>query len=206
KIPGGLRITDFEDGDSRDASRQELRRRVTMASAPTSDQGLHGDAPAGADRDLLRKIQSGTRIWLMRGAAARAISTPTNLLLIALVSPAEFGVLAVIRGMVSLVYFVSDLGSEAAMVRRRVAPTTQEMSALVGFRLLVLSAIVFGFWLITGAGTGVGMLAPELDGRLVALFAVFLVTPLQLAGRVRIERALDFGKLGFIEVSTILVE
>jgi len=155
---------------------------------------------------LLAKAKRAVRIWFVRGALGRLVSISTNLLLLALVSPTQLGILAVVRGTIGIVYFLSDLGFESALVRRPAPPSEAEMGALTGFRIVAIALILGAGFAIPQASTLFGTLAPQWSPWVLALLAAFLVTPMQLGSKIRLERNLEFGKLGFVEVSAIILE
>ena len=90
---------------------------------PALGDGLRGAELEDAEHaDLLKRSIRGANVLLVRGLLLRVISASTNFALIALVLPAELGIFAVVRGALSTVQFVTELGFELAMIRRRENP------------------------------------------------------------------------------------
>ncbi|MEJ7811815.1 MAG: oligosaccharide flippase family protein [Gemmatimonadaceae bacterium] len=155
---------------------------------------------------MLRRGIHGARVLLVRGVVLRAISASTNFILIVLVAPAEFGLLAVVRGAFVAIQFVSDLGFELAMIRRAEEPSQREMAAFGGFRILVLLAVFATALGSTYVVTVFGLLPGQWSGWMLAAIASLLMTPLQTVCKIRLERDLQFTKLSFLEVNGILLQ
>jgi O-antigen/teichoic acid export membrane protein len=155
---------------------------------------------------LLTRGLAATRVLLLRGFVLRIISFSTNLVLIALITPAEFGMLAVVRGAFSLVEFASELGFQMALIRRSEAPTPAQLAGLAGFRSLVFAGalLVAAAW--PPVRTVFGLLPNELGVWMLGSLAFLLVTPTQSASKVLLERDLNFTRLSVIEVTGVLLQ
>lgn len=163
-----------------------------------------------SDRDtgvhpLVERAAAGARLLTARGVGMRAVSTLANLALIALVAPSDLGLLAVVRGIAGLAGTSSDFGFAWALLRRPRAPEPGEYAALAGIQL---SGIV--------AALAILVLDPALLGSLAAIprewrrgMIAVLVSMLSVAwgtgARVRIERDMDYRRLAFVDVSSVLL-
>ncbi len=141
----------------------------------------------------------------MRGAIMRTISVGSNLLLLALVSPAELGLLAVARGTFVLLQYLAELGMGKAMLRRPVATTAPEYAALAGLQLLVTAIVVTigSMWpaLVLGFGA--------IDGRwhlpMLGTVASMAFIAFGAGARVRLERSLSYERLATVDVLNVLL-
>ncbi len=144
---------------------------------PALGDGLTGAELEDAEHaDLLKRSIRGANVLLVRGLLLRVISASTNFALIALVLPAELGIFAVVRGALSTVQFITELGFELAMIRRRDDPTPEMMAAVAGLRTLLLIAIlvlVVALWFLMKFVIGIVAGIATFVAVIVAIGAVF---------------------------------
>ncbi len=170
------------------------------------------DAPASPERAgesslaLFHRGLTATRVLLIRGFLLRIVSFTTNLALVALVQPRDFGLLAVVRSTLGLAEFASELGFQMAMIRRQESPTRQELAGLSGFRLLVLLVVVALSVVLPGARTVFGLVPADLGGWMLLALGSLLLTPTQSACKILLERDLQFTRLSVIEVNGVLLQ
>lgn len=171
-----------------------------------------GDSAAQAEledaehADLLKRSIGGANVLLIRGLVLRVISASTNLALIALVLPVEMGIFAVVRGAITTVQFITELGFELAMIRRRDDPTPEMLAAVAGLRTLLLVAILILVMVIPHASGLFGVLPDKWSPWLLATLASLLVTPIQTSCKVALERDLRFAELSLLEVKGIFLQ
>lgn len=153
---------------------------------------------------ILERARAGTRLMTLRGAAMRVISVGANLLLLALVTPSEFGLLAVARGTFALLQYLAELGIGKAMLRRAEAPTRREYAALAGLQLLVgvLVVVVGAFW--SAPILGFGSIDPRWHYAMLGTVATMTSLALGTGARVRLERALAYERLAIVDVFNVL--
>jgi O-antigen/teichoic acid export membrane protein len=134
----------------------------------------------------------------------RVVSIVANLLLLTLVTPREFGVLAVVRGLLGVITITAESGIAMAMVRRPSEPTKEEYGALGGMHSLVLMAV----GLLVAAWPG-GLLGPELGHWrwwTLAFVASMAFVPLGIGARVRLQRQLEYKTLTILDVANVVVQ
>jgi O-antigen/teichoic acid export membrane protein len=171
-----------------------------------------GDPEVAADQaevehaDLLKRSIGGANILLVRGLVLRVVSATTNLALIAVVLPAEMGIFAVVRGAVTTVQFLTELGFELAMIRRRDDPTPEMLAAVAGLRTLMLLAILLLAIVIPHASALFGVLPAKWSPWLLVTLAALLTTPIQTSSKVTLERDLRFAELSMLEVKGITIQ
>jgi polysaccharide transporter, PST family len=156
------------------------------------------DAGALPREELKRRASAGVLIVATRGVAILVISFVGNVIVARLLTPHDFGVVAI--GM-SFVYFVSmlaDGGLGAALIRRPEPPAREELQALMGLQLALTVALA----LLVAAGA-----APfGRSGWVVALMVSSMpLAMLQFPGRILLERSLLYRPLAVVELTQVLV-
>lgn len=158
-----------------------------------------------AETQLVDRASAGARLLTARGVGMRAVSVASNLALLALVTPTDLGLLAVVRGLTALAGNTTDLGFAWALLRRPETPTRQEYAALAGIQLsivlgLLLVALAEPAWLAR-----VAAVAPEWRWWLLAVLATTLTVPFGTSAKIRIERRLDYRRIAFYDMSVVLL-
>ncbi len=164
------------------------------------------ETPVEEGARILGESVRGSRQLLLRGIAFRGISIPTALLLAWLVTPAQYGLLSVVRGLLALASFAGELGFESATLRRTVDTTDEELGAIAGFRVLVLSGVALLVLVLPPGVTGLAAIPPEWRGWMLALLASLVLTAFQVGCRVRLERSLNYAALSRYEVTSLAVQ
>jgi O-antigen/teichoic acid export membrane protein len=142
----------------------------------------------------------------VRGALMRVVSIGSNLILIALVSPKELGLLAVVRGTLLILQYAAELGMSKALLRRPAEPTREEFAALAGLQALVTAVVLALGWVWPWLILGLGAIDRQWHGWMLAAVATMAVIPFGTGARVRLERALAYEKLAIVDVTNVLVQ
>lgn len=166
---------------------------------------MAGDVPP-AYGDLLERGIASTRVLLLRGIILRAISALTSLALVALVAPADLGLLAAVRGLFGLIEFGSELGLQLALIRSPSDPGREALAALVGLRTVLLVVILGVVAVLPEARTAFGLIPEDLWPWLRWPLLFLLVTPLQSACKILLERDLQFAAVSRIEIAGITLQ
>lgn len=170
-----------------------------MSSTP------HANTPPEPEEHIVRRASAGAKLLTARGAAMRIVSIVSNLALFALVTPADFGLLAVVRGITALAGNTTDLGFAWALLRREHAPTREEYRTLAGIQMtgtaLVLAIVLFQPSIVTT----VGAMDPAWRWWMFATLATTITVPYGVNAKIRIERAMDYRKVAFYDVSSVLL-
>jgi O-antigen/teichoic acid export membrane protein len=182
--------------------------RTLMSEVLSSPHESTGEADSEDVRHakLLQRSIGGANVLLIRGLVLRVISASTNLALIALVLPAEMGIFAIVRGAITAVQFITELGFELAMIRRRDDPSPEMLGAVAGLRTLLLVAILLLVMVIPHASALFGVLPDKWSPWLLATLLSLLVTPIQTSCKVTLERDLRFAELSLLEVKGIALQ
>jgi O-antigen/teichoic acid export membrane protein len=163
---------------------------------PDSSSKSHGDDELPLD-ELKRRASAGVSIVAGRGLAILLISFAGNVVVARLLTPHDFGVVAI--GM-TLVYFIGTLadgGLGAALIRRAQAPERQELQGLLALQLSVSTGLAL---LIAGAAVPFGE-----NGWVIALMVTSMpIVMLQLPGRILLERSLNYRPLAGVELAQVI--
>lgn len=185
---------------------------MTLATKPASPPADAATRPPVASvrppvegDQVLRRALAGARLLTARGIGMRIVSVASNLALIALVTPADFGLLAVVRGLTALAGNATDLGFAWALIRRPREPSREEYAGLAGVQLTIVLAILGTMVVRPRLLETVGSIPPAWHGWMLATLAATLVVPLGTGAKIRIERRMDYRRIAIYDVTSILL-
>jgi O-antigen/teichoic acid export membrane protein len=148
--------------------------------------------------ELKRRASGGVFIVGTRGLAMLLLGFGGNAVVARLLTPHDFGVVAIGMSFVLFTNVVADGGLAAGLIRRAEPPTGDELAALTALQL----SVTVGFALLAAS------LAP-LFGEIGWVTAVMVssmpLATLQFPGRILLERSLSYRPLAALEVSQVLV-
>jgi O-antigen/teichoic acid export membrane protein len=158
-----------------------------------------GAQPGPLPRDeLRRRASAGVFIVATRGLAILLLGLAGYVVLAHLLTPRDFGVVAIGMSFVLFTGMLSDGGLGAALIRRAEPPTTEELQALSAFQLSVTVALA----LVAAA-----VAAPfgEIGWVIALMVSSMPLVALQFPGMILLERSLSYRPLAVVEVSQVLV-
>jgi O-antigen/teichoic acid export membrane protein len=158
-----------------------------------------------AGEEVVNRAAIGARLLTARGAGMRLVSVASNMALIVLVAPADLGLLAVVRGIAGLAGDTSDLGFAWALLRRHTAPTDDEYRALGGVQLTLVAGFLALALLVPTLFGGAGSITPTARHWMLAVLVTMLAVPFGTGARIRIEREMDYQRIAFADVSSVLL-
>jgi O-antigen/teichoic acid export membrane protein len=161
--------------------------------------------PASAAAAVARRAGRGAFALGIRQVVVHGLNLTAGILLARLLSPAEFGIYAVIMLIVGFLVAFGDVGLGASLIRQREEPVTEDFRAVFTIQQLLVLAAVIGLWFLApGIAEAYGRPPEEaVVFRMVGL--ALLVTSLQTIAVVRLERNLAFDRLAVVEVSQAVV-
>lgn len=160
---------------------------------------------ASSGEQVIQRVSAGARLLTARGFGMRMVSIASNLALLALVTPADLGLLAVVRGLTVLAGNTTDLGFGWALLRRKHAPSSAEYGALSGVQLSMVLLILGIVSLHPALLSAVGSIAPAWHGWMIATLAATLSVPFGTSAKIRIERSLDYRWIAIYDVTSVLL-
>lgn len=147
--------------------------------------------------ELKRRATSGVFVITSRGFVIMLLGLAGNIVVARLLSPSDFGLVAVGMSIVLFSGLLSDGGLGAGLIRRAEPPSRTELGALSAFQLAV-----------TGAITLVAVAVAVPLGRVGWITAVMVasmpLTALQFPGRILLERSLLYRRLAVVELGQAL--
>jgi len=142
--------------------------------------------------------------WSLGGQLGRqAASFVIGIVLARLLSPEEFGLVAMVTVLTGFAAVLADFGFGAALVQKDDAEERHFSSVFwVNLTVGFLLTLVFA-----GAAPLVASFyeTPELVGITVAMSLTFLLSSINVVQRTRLSKALDFQRLSLIEVASLIV-
>lgn len=189
-------------------SRDDLSGTIRMTEGTARDTSTAEiEPPVHISEELVHRAREGAHLMTVRTLLMRVVGVISNLLLIALVTPSEFGLFAVARSIIIIVEAITELGFVGTLVRKRAEATREEYAAVTGLQLLIALGIftVAVVWPYPFLGFG------ALDRRwhgwlLVTLAAQLSILPFSVGAKVRLERHLEYNKVAFVDVSFVFLQ
>ena len=135
----------------------------------------------------------------VRQVLVQGLNLAGAILLARILSPAEFGMFAIITFILSFLLAFGDAGLGASLIRESNEPAEEDYRAVfTAQQALVLGAVVISWVAAPSAARAYGL--PVADAWLLRLVALSLLfTSLQVIPSIRLERHLRFDKLAIVE-------
>lgn len=169
----------------------EPRAGGEPASTPDHDGGL-------LEHDELKhRASAGIFIIATRGLAILAIGFGGTIIVARLLTPHDFGVIALGMVLVQVAALLSDGDLGAALIRRAEPPDIAELQALTAFQLVVTIGMV-------GVMVAVAPFLGEIGWVAALMVSSMPFVALQFPGRILLERSLSYRPLAVIEVAQVL--
>lgn len=142
----------------------------------------------------------------VRGLFMRGISIGSNFVLLALVGPAGFGLLGVVRGLMALIGFTSEFGVGGPLLRKVGHPSRDEYAAMAGLQTILVGVSITIVVLATTVGHAFDVVPREWRGWLLVCVGSVALSSLGTGARVRLERELNYQRVAFADVSSVLIQ
>lgn len=156
--------------------------------------------------DLDRRAWVGMRQLFRRQLVNLVVGLAAGITLARTLSPAEFGAFAIISFVVAAFTILGDLGLNASLIQRREPPADEELQHALAIQLILATAVVIAVWI---AATWLTALYPRLGPNTVWLTRLFALSlffvPLRSISLVRLERALRYRPIAFVEMAESFV-
>jgi O-antigen/teichoic acid export membrane protein len=174
------------------ACRSRRRSDVSSGDVPKA----HNDT---LSRDELKqRVSAAVVIVASRDAVILVLGVASYLVLARLLTPHDFGLVAIGMSIVLFTGLISDGGLGGGLIRRPEPPTRQELGALTALQLTI-TAVVAGvaFCIAPFFGTA---------GWVTAIMVASMpLVALQFPGRILLERTLDYRRLARVELSQVVI-
>lgn len=165
----------------------------------TVDGGRTPDQQDAIPRaELKRRAAAGVLIVSTRGMVILLVGFAGNLALARLLTPSDFGVVAIGMSFVVFAQLVSDGGLGAGLIRRPEPPSRSELGALTALQLgVTVTAVLLAVAVAAPLGNRVGW-------TVAVMVASMPLVALQFPGRILLERALLYRRLAVVEVTQVV--
>ena len=158
-------------------------------SAPVNHESLH------------RKAKLGAVILVVRLIALQLVVLGGEISLRRKLSPADFGLFAIVQFAIAFFTLFGDAGLGGALIQKKDEPTQRQLSSIWLFQMLVTSVIVVLIWV---SAPLILKVWPDVDVKgvwlLRALSIALLLTASRTVPMLLMERHLQFGRLSALDV------
>ncbi len=180
---------------------KQICSAIPVGPAHREDPGAESWTPLGIGR---RTLQGATALGI-RQVVAQSLNVLGAVLLARLLTPAEFGIFAIVVFLRTFLLAFGDAGLAASLIREPREPAEVEYRAVFAFQQILVVAICAVFWVLSPIVAHLYHL-PDSEAWLFRLVALSLLcTSFQVIPTVRLERNLIYGKLAFIEIAMAAV-
>lgn len=146
---------------------------------------------------LKERALAGVFIVAGRGLVILIVAFGGTVVLARLLTPRDFGVVAIGTAVVMVVALLSDGGLGAALIRRAEPPTMRELEALTALQLAGTIGLALVFAVIA-------VPLGEIAGVVALMTASMPIVALQFPGRIVLERELSYRPLAAVEIAQVL--
>jgi len=153
--------------------------------------------------DIRSKVMSALRWSAAARFTGQAVSWAVTIMVIRLLSPGDYGLMAMAMVVVSLLVLLNTLGLDAVLVQEKDLDEqkTRQIFGVVIVVNTLFFALVFG-----GAGTIAGFYGEAaLQPILQVLSVQFLLLIFETLPQSKLERDIDFGKRSIVDFATLVI-
>lgn len=194
-----------------------------IAAAPASPP-IHDFAPAFPDRrpapefvsiaaparpasasSIARSAARGAVALGVRQALVQGLNIAGAVVLARVLSPAEFGVYAVVTFVLAFLVAFGDVGLGASLVQQHREPSLRDYRAVFTAQQLLVGLAVLALWLLAPWITGAYGRPPGEVWLFRSLALALFFTSFQTIALIRVERHLAFEKVALVEVAQAVV-
>jgi O-antigen/teichoic acid export membrane protein len=178
------------------ADRTPEPMQIPSASAPEPFRAATEPVPL-TSAEVKFRASAGLLVIGSRGLAILVIGLASSVVLARLLTPSDFGIVAIGLTFVTFIGLISDGGLGGGLIRREEPPSRVELGALLGLQLTVTT-------LLTAAVAGVAILTSEHGAVIAVVVASMPLVSLQFPGKILLERELRYRPLALVEVSQVV--
>jgi O-antigen/teichoic acid export membrane protein len=181
--------------DDRSVPRRRPADAIVSEHLPPDENDL--ESLVLTRREVGQKASKGLFFIASTGAILLVVGFAGNLVLARLLTPSDFGIIALGLIVISLATTLADGGLAAALIRRETPPTRGELRSLTGLQLLITI-------MISAVSVAVALNFGE-AGLIASVMIVTLpLSAFQIAGRVTIIRNLEFWRTSITDMIAMI--
>jgi O-antigen/teichoic acid export membrane protein len=167
-----------------------------------SDENAHSLNEHGGFRDLKSKALSGMGSLLRRQIFVYGFFFLGNIVLARLLAPQLFGIYAIVAFVVQFFSTFSDVGIGAALIQKKERLNDEELSTIFWLQQFLVFIVVTLVFLTAPLFLRIYSTMPPEGVWFIRVMALsFLFTSLKTVPTILMERALDFNKVAWVDIS-----
>ena len=174
-------------------------RSGTGADGPTTGAAMTGASVPYSSR---RRARIGVAALAIRSSVQLVLSLVAMLILAGVLTPADFGVFAIVQFAAALLGLFGNVGFGPALIQQRTAPTQRAFAtvwwAQIALAAVVVAGLLLGSLLIRSIWVDLPAVSEPL---LRALAVAFVCNTLRVIPTIQLERELRFVPLAAIELA-----
>jgi O-antigen/teichoic acid export membrane protein len=144
-----------------------------------------------------QRAAAGLVVVGSRGIAVLLIGFASYAALARLLTPRDFGLIAIGVACTAIVGLLADGGLGGALIRRAEPPTREELQALTGLQVGMATGLAI-------LAAGVGLYFGQAAWIPVIMTAAMPIVALQMSGRILLERSLSYRPLAVLEITQVV--
>jgi O-antigen/teichoic acid export membrane protein len=161
----------------------------------------HGDPGTG----IRRKVVVGAFALLIRQGFVKAVQVAGGIVLARLLTPADFGVYAIVSFVVAFFTLVGGAGLGAALIQQTGEPTDRVLRVVFTAQTLILLVASAALLLLAPLLADAYRLGEETVWLMRLLVVGLFASGLRTIPELRLERALEFGRLSLADATQAVV-
>lgn len=155
--------------------------------------------------DLRAKARRGVRQMLIRQAAIQAVTFVSGIFLARMLSPAEFGLFAIVSFIITFSNLIGDLGLGASIIQSKEGPGDGEFQVAFSLQQFFLGVVTIALFFGAPAAALIYPGMAGLDWLIRAMCLVILLGSWRSISASILERELRYGQLALVETAEVAV-
>lgn len=189
----------MESGSGGTEERSSRRQPVDGGHSVSSETTPRAEVAQAHDEIERRGLRAAGQL-IVRMVLTRGITLLGTVALARMLTPADFGVFAVITLIVTMITVIGDLGFGAGLVQQREAPSTNDLETVMGVQIILFGGLGLAA-AIGGPALAIALdLGPGSSELAFLLALTVLMIPLRGIPISMLTRSLRFGSLAASEV------
>ena len=148
--------------------------------------------------DIRERAVAGVAVDLVRGFGVRTLSLAGTLVLARLLTPYDFGLVAIGSTFIAFSTFLADGGIGAGLIRRIEAPTRDELRALLAFQVGLSTILMCAI-------SAIAIPFGEVGGVTALMVTTLPLIAIRVPGVILLERQLAYKPLALVDLVETVV-
>ena len=157
---------------------------------------------AGDDVDIRTRVLIALRWTAMSKFLGQLVSWTVTLYVIRILSPEDYGLMAMATVPIALFYLLNTAGLDAVLVQKQ--DLSDHLRAQIFGIVIVLNLLIFIVFLGTAPWIAAFYREPRLTAIIRILALQFILLPVETLPQAQLEREINFGRRSIVELVTIV--